>query len=403
MAAVPACVVFLLYVIMSRYYCDVVILVRDHYNWRVRCCALYKEAVILPDFLNTVIYNNTIQTYLIFLGALIVSFIVIKIIGGIILRHAAKLAQKTKTTIDDLLCKSIRRYVMPGLYFTAFYLNTKILVIGKDLQSIIDMVILAIVTVCVALFASSVTVMLFNKYWEGKRSNANKELAIKTMSGLLKIGIWSIAIILFLDNVGFEINTLIAGVGIGGIAIAFAAQAILGDIFCFFTIFFDRPFEIGDFIIAGQQMGTVEYIGLKTTRLRSLGGEQLIFSNSDLTSSRIQNYKRMEQRRVLFTLGVTYETPSDKLEMIPSLIKDVITCVDLAQFDRCHFASFGDFSLNVETVYYVLSSDYYMYMDIHQKVNLSIKRVFEEQGIDFAYPTQTVLVSGDEPSSARLG
>ena len=350
----------------------------------------------MPDFLYYEYLNNTILKYLIFLVSLIVSFVVIRIVGHIIFKHGAKLAKKSKTTVDDHLIKSTKKYVMPAVYFATLYLNTKILVIGATVSRIINIAILAGSTIMIALFASSVVVMLFNKYWEGKRTDANKELAIKTLSGLLKIVIWGVAIILFLDNIGYEINTLIAGVGIGGVAIAFAAQSFLGDIFCFFTIFFDRPFEIGDFIIAGEQMGTVEYIGLKTTRLRALNGEQLIFSNTDLTSSRIQNYKTMEQRRVLFSLGVTYDTTHEALREIPGLIKSIIEETPETTFGRAHFASYGDFSLNYEIVYFILSSDYDKFMDINQEVNLRIKEEFDKRGIEFAFPTQTIYTAAAE-------
>jgi small-conductance mechanosensitive channel len=305
-----------------------------------------------------------------------------------------KIAAKTVTSVDDHLIKSIKKYVMPALYFTALYFSLKLLDIGDEALKIINMVVLAVVMIMGALLASSFIVMVFNKYWENKRKDANKELAIKTLSGLLKIVIWIVAVILFLENVGIRINSLIAGVGIGGIAIAFAAQSFLGDIFCFFTIFFDRPFEIGDFIVAGKQMGTVEYIGLKTTRLRTLDGEQLIFSNTDLTGSRISNFKSMQQRRVLFTIGVTYDTPHEKLAQIPALLRSVIEGVENTQFARSHFASYGDYSLRFETAYFILSSDYDMYMDIHQKVNLGIKEAFEKHEIEFAYPTQTVQLAG---------
>ena len=197
-----------------------------------------------------------------------------------------------------------------------------------------------------------------------------------------------------LDNLGFEVSTVIAGLGIGGIAIALAAQAILGDLFSYFVIFFDRPFEIGDFVILPNEfMGTIEYIGIKTTRIRSLSGEQIVVANTDLTNSRIRNYKRMERRRVVFKLGVIYQTTSKQLAEIATIVKTIIENQSDTTFDRGHFQSYGDFSLNFEFVYYVLSGDYNKYMDTQQAINLKIYEEFEKRGIEFAYPTQTLFVS----------
>ena len=230
-------------------------------------------------------------------------------------------------------------------------------------------------------------------YWLKQSKDAALERSLKGMSSVIKIIIWALALIFFLDNLGFKISTVIAGLGIGGVAIALAAQAVLGDLFSYFSILFDRPFEVGDFIILDDYLGCVEYVGIKTTRIRSLGGEQLIFSNTDLTNSRVRNYKRMEKRRVLFKLGVTYQTPVEVLKKIPKLIEDIVKGVDDTVFDRAHFFSYGDFSLIFEIVYYVMGPDYNKYMDIQQKINFAIKEKFEKQGIEFAYPTQTLHVS----------
>ncbi len=174
---------------------------------------------------------------------------------------------------------------------------------------------------------------------------------------------------------------------------ALAAQAILQDLFSYFSIIFDRPFDVGDFIIVDSFMGTVEYVGIKTTRIRSLSGEQVVFSNTDLTNSRVRNYKRMELRRVVFGFGVVYETPLDKLRKIPQIVEDVIKSIEQTRFDRAHFFKYGDFSLDFEVVYYVLSSDYNKYMDIQQEINLKIKEEFEREGIEFAYPTQLLYLA----------
>jgi small-conductance mechanosensitive channel len=219
---------------------------------------------------------------------------------------------------------------------------------------------------------------------------------------MARIVIWGIAVVLLLDNLGVKITPLVAGLGIGGVAVALAGQTILADLFSCFAIFFDRPFEVGDFIIVGEFLGVVEYIGIKTTRIRSLGGEQIVFSNNDLTNSRLRNFKRMERRRVVFKLGVTYGTGVEQLKDAVAAITAIISGIDRALFDRCHFFAYGDYNLVIETVYYVLSPDYNVYMDVQQEINLRIKEEFRTRGIEFAFPTQRVYLEG-EALSARTG
>ncbi len=207
----------------------------------------------------------------------------------------------------------------------------------------------------------------------------------------MKIGVWIFVFLIILDNLpGVEITTLIAGLGIGGIAVGLAVQNILSDLFSSVSIALDKPFVIGDTIKVGEFVGTVESIGLKSTRLRSISGEQLIFTNSDLLSSRIQNFKRLERRRVIFSLGVTYETSTENLEKIPRLVEEIISTKPNVTFDRAHFKEFGAFSLNFEIVYYVDTSDFRYFMDVQQEINLEIFRKFNERGIQFAYPTQVI-------------
>jgi small-conductance mechanosensitive channel len=205
--------------------------------------------------------------------------------------------------------------------------------------------------------------------------------------------VWAMALVFLLDNLGFQISAVLAGLGIGGIAVALASQAVLGDLFSYFSIMFDQPFEVGDAISVGDFGGTVEHVGIKTTRVRSVTGEQVVFSNTDLTSSRLRNFKRMGRRRVQFTLGVTYDTPSEKLEALPALLKKLVLESPEVDFDRAHFASYGNSSLNFEVAYFVRSPDYTLYMDVQQALYFRIKRSFEALGVEFAFPTQTVHLS----------
>ena len=216
---------------------------------------------------------------------------------------------------------------------------------------------------------------------------------LNILSFITRVSIWIVVMLLILDNLGINITALVAGLGIGGIAVALAVQNILGDLLASLSIVLDKPFVVGDFLLIGELAGTVEHVGLKTTRLRSLSGEQLVFSNSDLLASRIRNYGRMYERRSLFTLGVTYQTSRDKLERIPRIIQEVIEGQSNVRFDRSHFKEYGDYALLFETVYYINSANYNEYMDIQQAINLAIFEQFEKEGVEFAYPTRTLFVT----------
>ena len=345
----------------------------------------------MQAFLDIEFWNNTVLDYLIFLGSLAVTLIIILIFKRIVIRWLKKWSQKTPTSLDDMLLKAFKRYLLPLLYIGALYLNTKWLKLSKGVSDIVGVIALAAVMIFGAVVISSIIIYLFNKYFEKKQTSVNK-LAMQWLAVIIKAIVWVSALLLFLDNLDIKITPVLAGLGIGGVAVAFAAQAILEDMFSFVTIFFDRPFEIDDFIIVDDMSGTVEHIGIKTTRVRSISGEQLIFSNKDLTNSRVRNYKRMQNRRAVFSVGVTYDTPLDKLKEIPGLIKEIIDAVEKTQFDRAHFNEFADSSLDFEIVYFVLSQEYAVYMDVQQEINFGIKEAFDARGIAFAYPTQTLYL-----------
>ena len=350
----------------------------------------------MQEFLNQTFWGNTLQSYAIAVGIFIVGLILVKILQKIVLRKLKKWAAKTETTLDDLLIKSIEKSIVPLLYFGIFYSALTSLTFIERASKIIEIASLFIVTFFIVRFISSSIMFTLSYFIKKQERGEEKARQLRGMTVLINIFVWVIGIVFLMDNLGFDISAVVAGLGIGGIAIALAAQAILGDLFSYFVIFFDRPFEVGDFIVVGDKVGNVEYTGIKTTRIRALSGEQLVFANTDLTNSRIHNFKKMERRRVLFKLGVIYQTTADQLEEIPKLVREIIEKQEDAVFDRGHFANYGDFSLNFEFVYYVLGSDYVKYMDTQQKINMSIYRTFENKGIEFAYPTQTLFVRKEE-------
>lgn len=354
----------------------------------------------MQEFLNQTYFGNTLLNYAIALGSSLVGAIIIFIINKVVLVRLQKWAKATKTKIDDFLLRGLEKAVVPILYVIIFYLSVKTLTLHPKVERSIDVITVILATYFIIKMITSALRFGLHSYIKIKAEvEEDAERRIKQIRGITAIVsffIWVIGFVFLLDNLGFEITTVIAGLGIGGIAIALAAQAILGDLFSYFVIFFDRPFEIGDFIVTGEFKGNIEHIGIKTTRVRSLGGEQLIFANSDLTNSRIQNFKRMDRRRVVFKLAVIYQTPAKKLEEIVDVVKKIVVDHHDVTYDRGHFANFGSFSLDFEFVYFVLSSDYNYYMDIQQDINLKIYREFENRGIEFAYPTQTLYLNKEE-------
>ncbi len=344
------------------------------------------------EILNQVFFGNRVLDYIIALVTLILGLLFVKVVISFIIRRLKRLADKSSIKFDDFLVLILEKIGLPALYISCFYVSAKIL----RLPSGADVIINALEMIIITFFIARIVVMLaswgISTYLAKKQEDPTVARSLDGMLWAIKFMIWVMAVIILLDNLGYKISTLLAGLGIGGIAVAIAAQALLKDFFSYFSIVFDHPFRIGDFIIIGDFMGTVEYIGIKTTRIRSLGGEQLIFSNTDLTDSRVRNYKLMEKRRVLFRIGVTYQTPVSQLKEIPKIIEHIIKGIKETSFDRAHFFSYGDFSLVFEVVYFVLNPDYNKYMDIQQEINLSIREEFEKRKIQFAYPTQTLYL-----------
>lgn len=305
-------------------------------------------------------------------------------------------AGRTRNQADDLivaLVRETRSWFLAAMALRAA--STVVTLPGAATRALQIFVIFSIV-VQVALWGNLLITRLLHRHMSVRSEADGGAVAVGAVGAVgfvLRLALWSFLLLLGLDNLGLDITALVAGLGVGGIAVALAVQNILGDLFASLSIVFDKPFEPGDFIIVGEQLGTVERIGLKTTRIRSLHGEQVVISNTDLLSSRIRNYKRMDERRIVFGVGVTYDTPRDKLARIPTLVRAVIEALPAARFDRAHFKGFGAFSLDFEIVYYVLDPDYNRYMDLQQAINLGIVDAFAAEHIEFAFPTQTLHVN----------
>ncbi len=352
---------------------------------------------MLKEFIKQEYFQNSLTDYFISLAVVLIGILIVRIFKVIVLRRLRKVAEKSETTIDDFLIRIIEKAGVPLLYFGALYLAVQSLTLDASINKTIDVVGIALVTILTIRSLIEFLLWTLETYWLKKDDTKIQQRSFKGIVVVLKVLIWGAGITFLLDNLGFEITTVIAGLGIGGIAIALASQAILGDLFSYFSILFDRPFEEGDYIIIDDFNGTVEHIGIKTTRVRSsVSGELVVIPNSNLTNSLLRNYKKIDNRRANLSIGVPYQTKAEQLKKIPNMIKRIIEDNDNAIFDRAHFDSFGDYSLNFQIVFYVKGNDYVDFMDTKQKINIAIYEEFEKEGIEFAYPTQTIYLNKEE-------
>jgi small-conductance mechanosensitive channel len=348
------------------------------------------EAVLAAEFL-----GNTGRQWLNAAGVALFFLAVFFIVKPFVRARFAALAEKTETRWDDLFVELIAGTKGVAMITFAAFFGSLALALPEKARTIIVSVTLIALILQAGLWASRVLQFYIKQTIDRRQKRDPGSIAALNVTGWIgRLVVWSVVLLLVLENMGIDITALVAGLGVGGIAVALAVQNVLGDLFASLSIVLDKPFVVGDFLILDDYMGSVEHVGLKTTRLRSLSGEQLVLSNADLLASRIRNYGRMSERRALFTLGVTYQTPREKLKRIPEIIRESIEANEKTRFDRSHFKAYGAYSLDFETVYYVLEPDYALYMDIQQAINLAIHERFETEGIDFAFPTQTLFVEG---------
>ena len=343
------------------------------------------------EYLDATYYDNTLRQWLIALGAVVLVAIALGIVRRGVMSRVGKLAARTGTSWDDLAVDALRRTKGLFLLIVGLYAGTLFLALDERIRGYARGVLVIALIIQVGLWVSAAIRFRLEFYRKLRlKDDPSGVMTMAAIGFIAQIVLWAIVLLLVLDNAGVEVTPLIASLGVGGIAVALAVQNILGDLFASLSIVLDKPFVIGDFLIVNDFLGSVEYIGLKTTRLRSLSGEQIVFSNADLLSSRIRNYGRMYERRIVFSVGVTYGTPKEKLERIPRIIRELVEAQPKTRFDRSHFKGYGDSSLDFETVYYVLAPEYNTYMDIQQAINLGIYERFGAEGLDFAFPTRTL-------------
>lgn len=349
----------------------------------------------IQSFLEYQLLGNVGQQWLLSIAVFVGLVIVFKIFSSIVISRLKKISERTKTDIDDFLISLINNVKPPFYFFVALYAATQLL----ELNDLIGRIIFGLFLVTVVYQAITILQRVIDYGIQkilissDRGEDQDKEGVVKLIGQMTKAVLWIVGALMLFSNFGIDVTSLIAGLGIGGVAIALALQNVLGDLFASFSIFLDKPFKVGDYIsISPTEKGTVEKVGIKTTRVRTLQGQQLVISNKKLTDSSVENFRRMDKRRSTFTFGVLYETPLEKVKAIPVMITEIIEKVENANLNRVHFKTFGASSLDFEIVFTMQVSGYSEYMDAQQEINFEIMEKFKKEGIEFAYPTQTLFV-----------
>ena len=356
----------------------------------------------MNEFFERRYYGNDTGTWLIALAIVVGVTALLWLVRHVLVRRFDARAAQTKNHWDDLAVALLKRTRLYVFLLIAVLIAIRVVRLSVAFDRWVHVVTVVLLLFQGAVWGNTVIGFYVRRLTAQRQAIADTSSAttIRALGFLAQLVMWAVVLLMVMSNLGIDITALVAGLGIGGIAIALAVQNILGDLFGALSIVLDKPFVVGDFIAVDAYQGTVEHIGIKTTRLRSLSGEQIIVSNADLLKSRIRNYKRMFERRIQFGIGVVYDTPHATLARIPGMIRAAVEAQPKARVDRVHFKGFGESSLDFETVYFVASPDYTAYMDIQQAVTLEIVRLFEADGIDFAFPTRTIVLQPADAGAA---
>jgi small-conductance mechanosensitive channel len=353
------------------------------------------------DFLESTFLGNPLRAWAVALVLGIGTAFALRTAARVLKRRVGALAATTERWWDDVLAGVLGETRLVFIVVIAILVGGMVLTLPANWEVLIRRVAAVALVVQGGFWAAAVLTGWLGYYRRSRMADDPAAATTVSAIGFVgKLALWAVVLLLALDNLGVNVTALVAGLGVGGIAVALAAQNILGDLFASLSIVLDKPFVLGDFVVVDEFAGSIENIGLKTTRVRSLTGEQLVFSNADLLGSRVRNFGRMRERRILFVLGVIYQTSKAQLEKIPVIVKEIIDTQDRARFDRAHFKSYGASSLDFEIVYYVQVPDYQTYMDVQQSINLQIFEKFAAETIEFAYPTRTLYTIRQDPSGA---
>lgn len=358
----------------------------------------------MNEFLHQTYWGNTVLAYLIAMGGMFVAWAVLRLLKKRFVLSLRKLTNKTSNRYDDLIVTAIEKFVLPLAYLAVNYSILLQLNLAPKLVKVLDVAMLVVLSWFIIRLINFVLLGVIKAAMYMRNEPTERLRQLNGIMLIVKGLTWVVGIIMLIDNLGYNVTTIIAGLGVGGIAIALAAQNILGDLFSYLVIFFDKPFEVGDFIVVGNSSGIVEKIGIKTSHVRSLDGQQLVMPNAEMVKTVIQNYKRLQRRRVVFIVSITYQTKPEQVRALPGIIREIITPQPQVTFDRAHLKTLGESSLDYEVVYYIESADYLLFMDTQQAICATLFERFAAEGIDFAYPTRTLFLQQEQlPNNMQEG
>ena len=361
---------------------------------------------IIAFFTETTLFGISILNLLVALTVATVVFLVARAAISFLMRRVRRWSEH-EGPLSQIMAKVLSGTSNVLLLLASLLVGLSMLDLPERWLSRVSSLWFVVAALQIGLWANRAIGLGLSRYFARHRTDGlNQGSALATLSAWgARVLLWSVVVLAMLSNLGVNITAFVASLGVGGIAVALAVQNILGDLFASLAIAVDKPFEVGDFIVVGNVSGTVQVIGLKTTRIRSLQGEQIVMSNTDLLKQTISNFRMLERRRIVFTFGVAYDTTPEQAEAIPGVVRKLIEAQPQLRFDRAHFKAFGASSLDYEVVYIVEDPAFNVYMDLQQSINLGLLREFKAMGVEFAFPTRTVHIAsapGQVPGPAPL-
>ncbi|MCG6577542.1 mechanosensitive ion channel family protein [Pseudomonas sp. AF32] len=358
----------------------------------------------LPFFTDTHLLGISIANWLLALGVMTVSFIIARASVAFLFRNVQTRAQKPDAHVSHIAVEVLSSTSNTLLLLASILIGVGVLDLPERWLGRVSSLWFVVAALQLGLWANrAIALTLLHYFARHSHSEIHQKSALATLSLWgAKVFLWAVVLLAMLSNLGVNITAFVASLGVGGIAVALAVQNILGDLFASLSIAVDKPFEVGDFIVVGTLAGTVEHVGLKTTRIRSLSGEQIVMANAQMINVTIQNYKRLQERRIVFEFALPHDCSLDQIKQVPGIVERIIKAQEKTRFDRSHFRGFGESALEFETVYIVLDPSYNVYMDVQQAINLGMMEAFAKIGVRFALPARTVHVASLPEVSERL-